>query len=98
MSQGKSGGLEGVVVADTTLSEVDGEKGRLIVAGRDIEQLTGRVSFEDLCVLLWRPAPGGELPTADERAALRRDLGRARAVAFSSLPRLGDALDHADGM
>ena len=34
-------GLEGVVVADTRLSEVDGERGRLVVAGHDIEALTG---------------------------------------------------------
>ena len=31
-----TGGLDGVVVADTRLSEVDGERGRLIIAGHDI--------------------------------------------------------------
>lgn len=32
-------GRDGVVVADTRLSEVDGEGGRLVVAGHDIERL-----------------------------------------------------------
>ena len=33
----KSSGLEGVVVADTELSEVDGEHGRLVLRGHSIE-------------------------------------------------------------
>ena len=33
-------GLDGVVVADTAMSEVDGEAGRLIVRGHTIEALT----------------------------------------------------------
>ena len=39
-------GLEGVVVADTTLSDVDGEAGRLVLRGRLLEELAGRSSFE----------------------------------------------------
>ncbi|MGH7296509.1 MAG: citrate/2-methylcitrate synthase, partial [Polyangiaceae bacterium] len=46
-------GLEGVVVAETRLSDVDGERGRLVIAGRDVEQLAGAVSFEEVCALLW---------------------------------------------
>ena len=53
-------GLEGVVVADTRLSEVDGERGRLVVAGHDIEQLAGARSFEEVTGLLW----SGALPDA----------------------------------
>jgi citrate synthase len=34
-----SDGLEGVVAAETRLSRVDGNAGRLIVAGHDIEEL-----------------------------------------------------------
>ncbi len=90
----KGGGLEGVVVADTRLSDVDGERGRLIIAGQDVEQLTGTRTFEDVCALLWR----GELPSADARTALSRALGEARVRAFERLPRLGAALEAADGM
>lgn len=34
-----SNGLEGIVAAETKLSRVDGQDGRLIVAGYDIEHL-----------------------------------------------------------
>lgn len=34
-----SAGLEGVVAAETRLSRVDGNGGRLVVAGHDIEEL-----------------------------------------------------------
>ena len=81
-------GLEGVVVANTRLSEVDGERGQLIIAGRHVEQLAGQVSFEEICALLW----GGEA------AKIRADLGAARVRAFQLLPRLGDALEAKDGM
>ncbi len=40
-------GLEGVVVADTQISDVDGERGRLIIAGSDVEQLAPAVTFEE---------------------------------------------------
>jgi len=76
-------GLEGVVVAETRLSDVDGERGRLIIAGHDVESLTGRASLEDVGeLLLGRPLK----------------LGPARAAAFERLPALGDALARDDGM
>src|ERR1041385_196639 len=83
-------GLEGVPVAETVLSMVDGARGRLIVAGHDVEDLRGRGPFEEVAARLW--AGDGEPPTADE---VRRSLGAAREVAFRRLPRLGDVL-HAD--
>ena len=36
-----SDGLEGVVAADTVLSEVDGQAGRLIIRGRSLDELAG---------------------------------------------------------
>jgi len=48
-----SDGLEGVIAADTVLSEVDGEAGRLIVRGRSLDQLAGGTSFEQVTRLLW---------------------------------------------
>ncbi len=87
-------GLEGVVAADTRLSDVDGERGRLIIAGHDVEHLTGRHTFEELCALLWR----GALPSPEAREALRRELAAARARAFEKLGSLGAALQAEDGM
>ena len=87
-------GLDGVVVADTELSDVDGERGQLIVRGHEIEDLVGRVSFEDVCGLLW----SGRLPSAAEREALRTHVAAARSEAFALLPSLGGALELPDGM
>lgn len=67
-----SKGLEGVVAAETSLSQVLGEEGRLIYAGYDIEDLAQRVTFEEVCHLLWF----GELPT---RAQLEDLRGRMRS-------------------
>jgi citrate synthase len=87
-------GLEDVVAATTRLSDVDGERGRLSLAGHDVEGLAGRVPFEDVVHLLFR----GALPSAAERAELRAALGEARAAAFERLPGLGDALALPDSM
>lgn len=91
MAADAGGGLEGVVVADTRLSRVDGEAGRLVVRGYDVEELAGVVPFEGVCALLWRGSPDG---AADVRAA----LGRARVAAFARLADVGDALNAHGGM
>jgi citrate synthase len=93
MADSVASGLEGVVVADTALSEVDGERGRLVIAGHDVEELGGRCSFEELCAELW-----GSMPGATSAAELRRALGRERVWAFEQLDGLGRALSARDGM
>ncbi len=90
----KAGGLDGVIAADTRLSDVDGELGRLILAGHDVEKLAGAVPFEDACALFWQ----GRLPDAAGREQIRAALGRGRAHAWERMARLGDALDANDGM
>lgn len=87
-------GLEGVIVAETELSDVDGERGQLIVRGWLIEDLVGRFTFEDVCVLLWT----GRLPESGERERWQSRLGQARQEAFRLVPSLGDALSLPDGM
>ncbi|MDI3285099.1 citrate synthase [Polyangium sp. 15x6] len=89
----KASGLDGVVVADTALSEVDGERGRLVVGGYDIEALAGRVGFEELCALLWT----GALPDAATRGAIAEALAEGRTLAFEQIPSLGEALVAEDG-
>src|SRR5687768_10279759 len=76
-------GLEGLVVADTAISEVDGERGRLVIAGLDVEQLAATHTFEQ---------------AATRVLGFAVDTAPARAAAWELLPRLGDALDHRDGM
>jgi citrate synthase len=87
-------GLEGVVVAETELSDVDGERGQLIVRGYEIEDLVGQVTFEDACALLW----SGRLPNGVERDRWQAGIARGRRDAFGLLPALGNALTLADGM
>jgi len=77
-------GLDGVVVADTAMSEVDGEAGRLTVRGYAIEHLVATRGFEGVAALLWDGyAQGG----ADE-GAVRQAFAAARVRAFSEVPKL----------
>lgn len=46
------GGLQGVVVADSQTSLVDGEEGKLVYAGYAIEDLAANALFEDIFFLL----------------------------------------------
>ncbi|HEX3596878.1 MAG TPA: citrate synthase [Polyangiaceae bacterium] len=86
-------GLEGVAVAETVLSHVDGARGRLVVAGRDVEELAASASLEEVAGTLWA-ADGPPIPAEKIRAA----LGEGRVAAFALLPSLGGALDAADAM
>ena len=81
-----SDGLEGVVAADTVLSEVDGQAGRLIVRGRSLDELAGRVTFEQLTQLLW-DGFFDDLP-----ADLAPALGAARAEVFAEVAALDTGL------
>ena len=85
-------GLEGVIVAETELSRVDGQRGQLIVRGHEICTLAGHYSFAHVCRLLWT----GQL--ADDCTDIDQLLAAGRALAFRALPDLGDALDATDGM
>jgi citrate synthase len=72
-------GLDDVVAAETVLSHVDGEAGRLIIRGHDLQELAGRVSYEAVAGLLW-------VGFAEENGetAVRLGLGRARVAAFGT--------------
>ena len=73
MADTKGKGLEGVVAAQTRISDVDGRRGRLFYAGYDIADLAAHASFEETIYLLHHL----ELPTASEleetTAGLRAD-------------------------
>jgi citrate synthase len=85
-------GLEGVSVADTELSLVDGERGELVLRGHRVDDLAGRVPFEDAVGLFF----DGRLPDAGRREELRVALERGRAEAYERLPR--GPLELKDGM
>ena len=52
-------GLEGIIAATTRLSDVDGERGELTIAGYDVAELAAEATFEETTWLLWH----GELPS-----------------------------------
>jgi citrate synthase len=60
MADATGKGLEGVVAAQTRISDVDGQQGRLWYAGYDIADLAAHASFEETIHLLHHL----ELPTA----------------------------------
>jgi citrate synthase len=77
-------GLDGVIVADTVMSEVDGEEGRLVVRGHAVEELVAGHGFEGVAALLWEGyAEGG-----GDEATVRKALAAARVRAFADVPRL----------
>jgi citrate synthase len=62
MADATGKGLEGVVAAQTRISDVDGQRGRLLYAGYDIADLAANATFEETIHLLHHL----ELPTAAE--------------------------------
>jgi citrate synthase len=72
----KNIGLRGVTVADTKVSLVDGDAGRLIYRGFAIETLAQRAGYEEVAFLLLM----GRLPTKQELEATTAELRRYRPV------------------
>src|SRR4029077_5110024 len=83
-----SPGLEGVVAAETEVSEVDGANGRLIYRGGYlIEDLAPTATFEEVAYLLWH----GELPNIAELAALKKQMAACRNLVAAAQGALGAA-------
>ncbi|MCL4343082.1 MAG: citrate synthase/methylcitrate synthase [Candidatus Thermoplasmatota archaeon] len=70
-------GLEGVIVSETKVGFVDGEAGRLVYRGFNIEELVQHSSYEEVSFLLIN----GHLPTASELKSYRDVIMKS-----SSLP------------
>ena len=69
-------GLEGITVAETRLSDIDGEAGELTIGGFSVEELAVNATFEETFFLLLND----RLPTAEERAEFRADLAERRDI------------------
>jgi len=72
----KNIGLRGVKVADTRISDVDGEKGILIYRGFNIVDLARASTYEEVSFLLLND----RLPTRQELEGFRQELVSERAV------------------
>src|SRR5436190_6304805 len=81
-----SAGLEGVVAATTALSDVDGERGELLIGGFPIGEIAGHATFEETTWLLWHGGP-------PSRRALERfaaELAAERTLTGSTIALLRD--------
>jgi citrate synthase len=88
-------GLEGIVAAQTAISMVDGENGRLVYRGYVIADLAEDMSFEEVAYLMWN----GRLPSRAELDAVALELAASRAltqaatITLDALPRDTDPMD-----
>jgi len=71
-----SPGLAGIVAAETRISDVDGEAGRLVIAGFPVEELAPKAAYEEMAYLIWHD----RLPDGDELAAMTQSLVENRTL------------------
>jgi citrate synthase len=79
-STAAAAGLRGVVAAQSSIGDVNGEEGILIYQGYDIHDLAEHSSFEEVIFLLWN----GRLPKKDELEDLQKQF-RANYAAPSEV-------------
>ena len=76
MSDELKKGLEGVLVAESELSYIDGDAGELVYRGYTIDDLARDASFEEVLYLLWH----GHLPDRAELASFDEEMSSERAL------------------
>lgn len=90
MSTQVKAGLEDVVAGTSEICFVDGEQGRLIYRGYDINELAGKVTFEEVVYLLWH----GKLPNRSELDRLNADLHKYRDLPTDTLELVRSLANH----
>jgi len=90
----KNIGLRNIEVADTKISYIDGQKGKLIYRGYDILDLTKNSNFEETCFLLLHD----KLPTKNEFDDFRSELVNARIIPKQMQINMGNWKKDADPM
>ena len=90
----KNIGLRGIEVADTKISNIDGNKGKLIYRGFDILDLTKNSTFEETAYLLLYD----KLPTKPQLAEFNTKLIEARCIPKQMQKNMGNWRKDADPM
>ena len=90
----KNIGLRNIEVADTKISYIDGQKGKLIYRGYDILDLTKNSNFEETCFLLLHD----KLPTKNEFDDFKNELVNARTIPKQMQTNMGNWRKDADPM
>ncbi len=90
-----SRGLEGIVANTTRLSAVIGDKGQLIYCGYDINELAGKVSYEEVVFLLWnnRLPNRRELSECEETLRSLRQLPDGVVELIKNAPKNANPMD-----
>ena len=87
-------GLRNIEVADTKISSIDGENGKLIYRGYDILDLVNHSTFEETAYLLIF----GELPNSDELDDFTKRMIEARSLPSPIIRNLVNRPKRADPM
>jgi citrate synthase len=69
-------GLEGVVIAKSAITFIDGERGILRYRGIDINELAAKSNFEEVAYLLWN----GSLPNKAQFSEFKKELAAHRPL------------------
>ncbi len=90
-----SKGLEGVVAAETRLGEVKGAEGILFYCGYDINELAGKVSYEEVVYLLFHQRLPNRAELDELTTALRaeRELPKGVIDFLASAPKSAKPID-----
>jgi citrate synthase len=75
-----SRGLEGIIAAETRIGDVRGQEGQLIYSGYDINELAGKVSYEEVVHLLWHNRLPNERELDKLTTALRAERELPKGV------------------
>jgi citrate synthase len=75
-----SRGLEGIIAAETRIGDVRGQEGQLIYCGYDINELAGKVSYEEVVHLLWHNRLPNERELDKLTTALRAERELPKGV------------------
>jgi len=73
-------GLEGIVAAETNIGDVRGDIGQLIYRGYDINELAGKVTYEEVVYLLWHGHLPGRAELDELTTALRAERELPKGV------------------
>lgn len=80
MSEPTKKGLEGVVVADSRTSLVNGQEGKLVYEGYSIETLAENALFEEVAYLLWNERLPNKSELENLRQAIANEAGLPEGV------------------
>jgi citrate synthase len=94
-STAASAGLRGVVAAQSSIGDVNGEKGILIYQGYDIHDLAEHATFEEVVFLLWNGRLPKQTEFEDLSSAIRKNYDAPSEIlaAMKYMPKDADPMD-----